>query len=110
MWHNSKIFFIISRLQIKTELALPFARKDILYGGSVQNLKEYTEEANDDMATYIQNVTELRDVDESMSKFRRLFQLTLEMFDFSLLKCITFLVVCASGVFVFVGNLFTYFC
>jgi len=85
----------------KKTLQAPFARKDVLFGGSVTNLNEYR--SAQDMEEYVAKVTDVQQFDEDRSKFRKLFDITMEMFQFSLLKSFTFLVVCISGVFVFLG-------
>lgn len=84
----------------RRELAKPFARSDVLYTGSVKNLAEY-KTANEDMTAYVHSIISLPQQGES--RWKRSLKVVLEMFDFSLLKSATFLVLCASGTLVFLG-------
>lgn len=87
---------------MRKELARPFARSDILYTGSVKNLAEF-KSANQDMTAYVHSIVSLPQ--EGESKMKRTLKVVLEMFDFSLLKSPTFIVLCASGTLVFLGKL-----
>lgn len=90
------------------EVSSPFIRQDILYPGSVTSLREYKSSGN--MASYVQSVTSIPvpggDTSEDGGlcvKAARVFE---QMFDFSLLRSITFFVVCMSGVLAFLGLYF----
>ena len=87
---------------MRKELAKPFTRSDVLYTGSVKNLDEY-KSANQDMTAYVHSIVSIPQHGES--KLRRSLKVVLEMFDFSLLKSATFLVLAASGTLVFLGKL-----
>lgn len=86
--------------ELKKELAKPFTRSDVLYAGSVTNLPEY--KSQKDMASYVQSILSLPKGEDS--RIRRSLKVVLEMFDFSLLKSGTFLVLAASGTLVFLGK------
>lgn len=93
----------------KREVSSPFVRQDILFPGSVTSLQEYKSSGN--MASYVQSVTSIpvpggdRSQDDGLCvKAARVFE---QMFDFSLLRSVTFFVVCMSGVLAFLGLYFS---
>lgn len=89
---------------VRKELARPFTRSDVLYTGSVKNLAEF-KSANEDMTAYVQSIVSLPV--EGESKMKRTMRVVLEMFDFSLLRSATFLVLALSGTLVFLGKLYS---
>ena len=97
------------------EAANPFNRADVLYQGSVQHLPEY--QASQNMAEYIASVARIPQPDADsessdhglLARVSNASRIIFEMFNFSLLKSPTFVVVCLSGVLIFVGGLSYYF-
>jgi hypothetical protein len=90
--------------------------QDALYTGSLKVLPEY-KACGGDMQTYVNSVTSVhKTVQTAVGESKRVrfgaFQAIMsEMFDVSLLKSPTFIVVCISGFFVYLGEdqvLFTY--
>lgn len=80
-------------------------RQDVLYPGSIRNLPEF-QEAGGDHAKYVQSVLALESHDASRrSKWMEFQDKALRLFDFTLLRSLTFVVLCMSGVLVFVGKL-----
>jgi MFS family permease len=89
----------------KQAVASPFARKDILYTGSIQNTAEY-KTCGGDMSTYVSSVLNVGPVEadgKTPSFWTPVVRIISEMFDFSLLKSPSFLLICASGVFGYLG-------
>ena len=82
------------------ELANPMNRQDALLVGSVKNLPEYKSAHN--VEEYTKSVTNIHDPEESTAS--KIKNFLFNMFDFSLLKCITFIMLCSSGVLVFLGE------
>lgn len=80
-----------------------FDRQDALYPGSLKNLPEYKLAGSH--AEYVQSVLTVHEGEVEISKWKSFQKKALEIFDFTLLKSVTFVVLCASGVFVFIGEL-----
>lgn len=83
-----------------------FDRLDALYPGSLKNLREYKLAGSH--AEYVQSVLTVHEEEEEVeeiSKWKAFQKKALEIFDFTLLKSVTFVVLCASGVLVFTGEL-----
>lgn len=92
----------------KREVSSPFIRQDILYQGSVTSLPEYKSSGN--MASYVQSVTSIPvpggDTSQDDGLCVKAARVLEQMFDFSLLRSVTFFVVCMSGVLAFLGLYF----
>jgi hypothetical protein len=83
-----------------TELANPMIRQDALLVGSHRNLAEFKKSSNN-IETYTKSITNFPDPEESA--ISKITNFLLNMFDFSLLKSFTFILLCSSGVLVFIG-------
>jgi len=88
--------------EIADDVARPMNRKDVFYGGSVTNLNEY--KASPDMATYTSSVTSIPRKSKKGGFCSNVKNTLSTMFDFSLLLSPTFLIVCMSGAFGFLGK------
>jgi hypothetical protein len=88
--------------KLKAQLASPFAREDIFFTGSVTSLHEFKE--SPDMATYVASHTSIPGAaaDGSIVSVAKCAVLQ-RMFDVSLLKSPTFIVITLAGVFCFTG-------
>jgi len=80
--------------------------QDALYTGSIQNLKEYKNAGA--MNAYVSSVMNLPatddEVEEDSSFLSSAVRILKQMFDFSLLKSPTFLLICGAGIFCFLGR------
>lgn len=80
-------------------------RQDVLYPGSIRNLPEF-QEAGGDHVRYVQSVLALGGEDANRrTKWKEFQDKALSLFDFTLLRSLTFVLLCLSGVLVFVGKL-----
>ena len=80
--------------------------QDALYTGSIQNLKEYKNAG--EMNAYVSsvlNVPQDDEIHENSSFLSAAVRMLKQMFDFSLLKSPTFLLICGAGVLCFLGRL-----
>ena len=89
----------------KREAARPMYRQDIFYTGSVQSLAEFKKDPN--MSNYLASVISIPEqpIDENSCEAKCLpFKRVLtQMFDFSMLKSVTFIIIAASGILSFTG-------
>jgi MFS family permease len=92
----------------KEQLASPFVRQDIFYAGSVTKLDEY--KASPDMATYVQSHMSIPGIGDdgssssgSLSPCKSCGSVLRQMFDVSLLRSPTFIIITLSGVLTFLG-------
>lgn len=83
----------------------PLERKDIFYSGSIQNLPEYKHAGDEEH--YVRSMLSINEQSDSIdsvdSACMKLFK---EMFDFSLLKSITFVIYCLSCLLCMIGKYF----
>ena len=101
--------------------ANPFNRADVLYPGSVQHLPEY--QASQNMTDYVASVARVPQPDADsessdhglLARVSNASRIIFEMFNFSqesqdsTLKSPTFVIVCLSGVLVYIDELSYYF-
>jgi len=75
----------------------PMARKDIFYMGSVVSLSAYS---SGDRKSYMNSMTNMADEETGRSLW---LTVLIEMFDFSLLKSVTFSLICLGSLFAMTG-------
>jgi len=75
--------------------------QDALYTGSIKALPEY-KECHGDMEAYVNSVTSLHQL-ESKKESNSVMAIMSEMFDVSLLKSPTVILICLSGFLTFSG-------
>ena len=96
-----------SRGEFVTSCCFVFMQ-DALFTGNLMGTREF-KECGADLTSYVHSVSSLHQTtaDEKTNKhiarLHSVFGLITEMFDFTLLKSPTFILVCLSGVFVFTG-------
>ena len=86
----------------------PMYRQDIFYSGSVTSLAEY--KSTQDMESYVKSITSLPDIpddpDSCAAKCLPLVHVLKEMLDFSLMRSVTFVILCTASVLAMTGNLY----
>ena len=91
----------------KREIARPMYRADIFYSGSVTSIPEYI--ANPDMTTYVASVLSVPDIPQDTGTLKAkcfpLFIVLKNMLDFSLLKSVTFVILCIASVLAMTGEM-----
>jgi len=93
---------------LKKEMFRPMYRKDIFYSGYVCNVGQQCQRASSDAVRYvpsIMSIPELPEEDDNAWSARcvPLVSVLQEMFDFSLFKSITFVLLCTSSVLAMAG-------
>ena len=81
--------------------------QDVLYPGNLSGTREF-KEAGNDLRTYVSSVTSIRTADkmhEDASGLKACGGIIGEMFDVSLLRSPTFIIICVSGFIVYLGQL-----
>lgn len=90
----------------KEDVARPLYRADIFYSGSVTSIPEYT--ANPNMDSYVASVTSIPDVPQDENSLKAkclpLCSVLTQMLDFSLLKSMTFVILCTTSVLAMTGQ------
>jgi hypothetical protein len=83
--------------------------QDALFAGNIMATREF-KECGADLSTYVHSVTSLHQSatiettgNKCIARLSTIFGIIAQMFDFSLLLSPTFMLICASGVLVFLG-------
>ncbi|ESN92202.1 hypothetical protein HELRODRAFT_194347 [Helobdella robusta] len=97
--HHSRVS-LKSHQERQADVENPMLRKDALLIGSHRNLDEY-KNVDGDVEDFTKEMV-MKDA-IPLTKGQQIKKFLLTMFDFSLLKCVTFMLLAFSGVFVFTG-------
>ena len=96
-----------SLASIKKEVARPMYRKDIFYSGSVTSITQYYSQST--MNSYVASITSIPDLppdddNSCAARMTPLLSVLKEMFDFSLLSSVTFVMLCICSILAMIGE------
>ncbi|CAH1796576.1 unnamed protein product [Owenia fusiformis] len=84
----------------KKEVSRPMYRQDIFYTGSMRSIPEF--QSQPDIRSYIKSTTSVN-VQKEEGRLGPILNVLKDMFDFSILKCLTFDVICFMSVAAMLG-------